>query len=516
MVSSAEGLVGREAELAVAAAAVGQLSEGRALALAIEGEAGIGKTRLAQSIVDDAGSRGLAVFYGQAHPFERTRPFGVVAAALDLSRRSPDPRRAAIGALLAGQGAGAPARAAGDIQYRVVEEIVDLVETSCAERPVLLVAEDIHWADSASLLAILSVTRQLPLAALLVVSLVGYAAARLTFNGGEHFVAVSQLFAQTGAFYVPTLVIFGLEDYYQTSLMNAHDDAKARRFIPHLKFDRDVHNYSKWRMPQELAVKRHGESVRDLVRGGVKVGLGSHGQVQGIGAHWELWMLQSGDMTPMEAVRIATLYGASDEWHQVYTPGRMSEFRDFRNDAVDDRVIHSRPVSRERANLEDLQMGIPDRASAQLGGSSIRDLAVRRGQFAGDTISQLRDSSPRDDHVFIRERHVGRSPNASARTPGNVTAFVQDEELPPPTRQDVEGRCIDLQPADLKTGGDQRVEDRVENVSGRRVSSSGKALREAVSDARRDRLRRRRNAWGCAFHALGYIRTECSRPGTCS
>jgi hypothetical protein len=32
--------------------------------------------------------------------FERTRPFGVVAAALDLSRRSPDPRKAAIGALL--------------------------------------------------------------------------------------------------------------------------------------------------------------------------------------------------------------------------------------------------------------------------------------------------------------------------------------------------------------------------------------------------------------------------------
>jgi DNA-binding CsgD family transcriptional regulator len=168
-VSSPEGLVGREDELALAAAAVRQLSEGRASALAIEGEAGIGKTRLVQSIVDDARSRGVAVFCGQAHPFERTRPFGVVAAALELGRRSPDARRAAIGALLAGQGAGAPARAAGDIQYQVVEEIVDLVETSCAERPVLLVAEDIHWADSASLLAILSVARQLPLAALLVV-----------------------------------------------------------------------------------------------------------------------------------------------------------------------------------------------------------------------------------------------------------------------------------------------------------------------------------------------------------
>ena len=167
--SSAEGLVGREAELGVAAAAARQLSAGRALVLVIEGEAGIGKTRLVQGIVDDARSRGVAVFGGQAHPFERTRPFGVVAAALDLSRRSPDPRRAAVGALLADQGAGAPGRAAGGVQYRVVEEIVDLVETSCAERPVLLVAEDLHWADSASLLAILSVARQLPLAALLVV-----------------------------------------------------------------------------------------------------------------------------------------------------------------------------------------------------------------------------------------------------------------------------------------------------------------------------------------------------------
>jgi hypothetical protein len=93
----------------------------------------------------------------------------VVAAALSLSRRSPDPRGAAIGELVGGRGPAARPPAAGDIQYRVVEEIVDLVESMCSESPMLLVAEDIHWADSASLLTILSVARQLPLAALLVV-----------------------------------------------------------------------------------------------------------------------------------------------------------------------------------------------------------------------------------------------------------------------------------------------------------------------------------------------------------
>jgi DNA-binding CsgD family transcriptional regulator/tetratricopeptide (TPR) repeat protein len=168
-VSSAEALVGREPELAVAARAVRGLDEGLASVLVVEGEAGIGKTRLVQSIVGDARARGVAVYAGQAHPFERTRPFGVVAEALDLRRRSPDPRRAAIAALLTGQDGGAPVRRAGDVQYRAVEEIVDLVETSCAERPALLLAEDIHWADSASLLTILSLVRQLPLAALLVV-----------------------------------------------------------------------------------------------------------------------------------------------------------------------------------------------------------------------------------------------------------------------------------------------------------------------------------------------------------
>ena len=167
--SKAEALVGREVELALASAATRELFEGRASVLVIEGEAGIGKTRLVQRIVDDARSRGAAVFSGQAHPFERTRPFGLVSAALGLSRRSPDPRRAAIAALLAGEDAAAHLAAAGDIQYRVVEEIVDLVELSCAQGPALLVAEDLHWADSASLLAILSVVRQLSLEPVLVV-----------------------------------------------------------------------------------------------------------------------------------------------------------------------------------------------------------------------------------------------------------------------------------------------------------------------------------------------------------
>jgi predicted ATPase len=82
-----EALVGRDAEVALAAAELRHLRGGRASVLVVEGEAGIGKTRLVQSIVEEARAQNMVAFVGQAHPFERTRPFGAMAAALDLNRR---------------------------------------------------------------------------------------------------------------------------------------------------------------------------------------------------------------------------------------------------------------------------------------------------------------------------------------------------------------------------------------------------------------------------------------------
>ena len=166
--SSHDGVVGRAAELAAAASALGALAEGRASALAIEGEAGIGKTRLVQAIEEHARARHVSVLHGQAHPFERTRPFGLVSSALDLTVRSLDARRAAIATLLARDGWGAQP-ATGDLHFRVVEEVIDLLEASCADRPVLLVAEDLHWADPASLAVLSAVVRRMPFSPVLVV-----------------------------------------------------------------------------------------------------------------------------------------------------------------------------------------------------------------------------------------------------------------------------------------------------------------------------------------------------------
>ncbi len=50
--------------------------------------------------------------------------------------------------------------------------------------------------------------------------------------------------------------------------------------------------------------------AKQMLDAGVLVQLGAHGQLQGLGAHWELWMFVQGGMTPLEALRSATINGA--------------------------------------------------------------------------------------------------------------------------------------------------------------------------------------------------------------
>jgi imidazolonepropionase-like amidohydrolase len=52
------------------------------------------------------------------------------------------------------------------------------------------------------------------------------------------------------------------------------------------------------------------ESCKKLQDAGVNINLGAHGQIQGLGVHWELWMLGQGGMTNMQALRAATMNGA--------------------------------------------------------------------------------------------------------------------------------------------------------------------------------------------------------------
>src|SRR6266487_4979320 len=88
---------GREAEIAVLRDALDLAESGRRAVVLIEGEAGIGKTRLLDAALEDARRRGMQVAAGRAEELEGMRPFGLMTGVFGCTRTAPDPRRAAIG-----------------------------------------------------------------------------------------------------------------------------------------------------------------------------------------------------------------------------------------------------------------------------------------------------------------------------------------------------------------------------------------------------------------------------------
>jgi class 3 adenylate cyclase/DNA-binding CsgD family transcriptional regulator len=158
--AAAFGLYGRLRDMEALDRSLSVAAGGRDQVVFVEGEGGIGKTRLVAEALTAAEARGFQVLRSRAEELERNRPFGAVADALGCHRRSPDPERAAIGQLLTGEldeelGGGAA------LQFRVVEAFLELVEGLAAAGPVALTLEDLHWADPATLLAVRSLSRRL-------------------------------------------------------------------------------------------------------------------------------------------------------------------------------------------------------------------------------------------------------------------------------------------------------------------------------------------------------------------
>ena len=156
------GIRGRDVEIAALRAALDRVAAGQRAVVLIEGEPGIGKTRLLTAALEDARGRGMQVVSGRAEELERTRPFGVLADAFRCARSSPDPRRAAIGHLLAaGQGPD-PITVTSDpgLRFRVVDAVADLAEELAVSGPLLIGIDDVQWADTSSLLTLSALHRR--------------------------------------------------------------------------------------------------------------------------------------------------------------------------------------------------------------------------------------------------------------------------------------------------------------------------------------------------------------------
>lgn len=138
-------------------------------------------------------------------------------------------------------------------------------------------------------------------------------------TGIEHNIPVVPLYKDVRSFwnqsktaYTPTLIVsFGSQSgenfWYERT--NVWENERLLYYIPKHIIDAR----SRRRTISEYADYGHinvSKTVKQLADGGTKVNLGSHGQLQGLGAHWELWMLAQGGMTPMQAIRCATISGA--------------------------------------------------------------------------------------------------------------------------------------------------------------------------------------------------------------
>jgi len=124
---------------------------------------------------------------------------------------------------------------------------------------------------------------------------------------------VVQVVAASQMAYTPTLLVaYGgpwAENYFYAT-ENVQGDEKLNHFTPKAELDDKSRRRPGWFLPEEHVFRRHAEFVKDLVEAGGIAGVGSHGQLQGLGYHWELWAMQAGGLSEHDALKVATLLGA--------------------------------------------------------------------------------------------------------------------------------------------------------------------------------------------------------------
>src|SRR6202042_982556 len=150
---------GRAGELKVIDALVTAVAHGHGGVLVIEGPPGIGKRRLLTELMALADKAGVRTLFGEAFEYQQTVPF----FALFMATLRADPPVGDADALRRLGGS-------ADLRYWVVSDLADAIGAAAAQTPLVIVLEDIHWADNGTLLALRSLAVRPDVAVLWVVT----------------------------------------------------------------------------------------------------------------------------------------------------------------------------------------------------------------------------------------------------------------------------------------------------------------------------------------------------------
>jgi imidazolonepropionase-like amidohydrolase len=155
---------------------------------------------------------------------------------------------------------------------------------------------------------------------------------------------VIQIWKNSGTGYTPTLVVsYGAVsgEYFWYQHSNIWEKERLLRFTP--RFIVDPRSRHRTMLPEEEYVNGHilvSKQLKKLSDVGVKVNAGAHGQLQGLGFHWEVWMMQQGGMTNHEALKTATINPAQtlglDDWIGSLQTGKLADLIVLDKNPLDD------------------------------------------------------------------------------------------------------------------------------------------------------------------------------------
>ena len=182
------------------------------------------------------------------------------------------------------------------------------------------------------------------------------------FSGTEHAVPIVplyrdiiQLFAQSGISYTPTLLVsfggpFAVDHFISNQI--GLSDKKLHRFMPPKVISKRIAIFNHVE-PEQHIYPQVAKGAKDVLAAGGNVGLGGHGEMQGLQVHWEMWAMASGGMNNLDVLRVATLESAKaiglDSEIGSVEVGKLADLVVMDRNPLDD-IAHTNSISRVMVN----------------------------------------------------------------------------------------------------------------------------------------------------------------------